>query len=197
MTLDSMGPFTPAGEAKQLVFINDPVAGMHYVLSPQERTARKMDMSAKEPPGRPDMPPSMEGKTESLGKKTIEGVEAEVRALPQHSYGTTVGDFDREKALVAKLPQARSQPKELRARVAAPASASRPSGRFKQLRGREVCAGDQAAWDEIESRRHWRPRGSERASPISERRKRISASGAASSATRSFGPSWLPMIATY
>jgi hypothetical protein len=77
MTLDSMGPFTPAGEAKQLVFINDPVAGMHYVLSPQERTARKMDMSAKKPPGRPDMPPSMEGKTESLGKKTIEGVEAE------------------------------------------------------------------------------------------------------------------------
>jgi hypothetical protein len=77
VTLDSIGPFAPTGDAQKLVFINDPVAGVHYVLSPQEHTARKMDMSAKEPPVRPDVPASTEGTTESLGKKTIEGVEAE------------------------------------------------------------------------------------------------------------------------
>jgi hypothetical protein len=77
VALDSIGPFPSTGEAKQLIFINDPVANTHYVLSPQERTARKMDRSAKEPPVRPDAPPSTEDRTELLGKKTIEGVEAE------------------------------------------------------------------------------------------------------------------------
>jgi hypothetical protein len=77
----------------------------------------------------------------------VKSVESEVRALPQHSYGTRVGDFDREKALVAKLPQLRSQPMELRASVAAPSSASRPSGRFKQLRGREFAVSYPENWE--------------------------------------------------
>jgi hypothetical protein len=77
VTLDSLGPIASGGEAQQLIFINDPVAGVHYVLYPQSRTARKMDISAKEPPVRPEPPSSAEGKTEALGKKSIEGVEAE------------------------------------------------------------------------------------------------------------------------
>src|SRR5215510_4626125 len=34
----------------------------------------------------------------------VRAVEAEIRALPQRSYGTMTGDFAREKSLVAKLP---------------------------------------------------------------------------------------------
>jgi hypothetical protein len=77
VTLDSIGPFSSSGEAQQLIFINDPVAGAHYVLYPQNHTARKMTMPANEAPPRPEQAASTESKTESLGKKTIEGVEAE------------------------------------------------------------------------------------------------------------------------
>jgi hypothetical protein len=77
----------------------------------------------------------------------VAAVETEIRALPQHQYGTTVGDFTREKALVAKVPQSRSQPRELRGAVAAPSTASRPSGRFKQLRGREFALSYPDNWE--------------------------------------------------
>lgn len=40
--LGAIGPFAVAGEPRQTVFINDPVAGTHYVLDPRTRTARKM-----------------------------------------------------------------------------------------------------------------------------------------------------------
>jgi hypothetical protein len=78
LTLDAIGPFAPSGEAQQLIFINDPVAGIHYVLYPQTQSGRKMKMPGKEPPPPfQELPPSTEARTESLGKKTIEGVEAE------------------------------------------------------------------------------------------------------------------------
>jgi hypothetical protein len=75
-TLDIVGPLAPAGEAMQMIFINDPVAGTHYVLDPQKRTARKMKLSSYGPP--PPPPPLAEDvKMESLGTQTIEGVVAE------------------------------------------------------------------------------------------------------------------------
>ena len=78
LSLDSLGPIGPNGEAQQLVFINDPVAGNHYVLYPQNHSGRKMKMPGKEPPPPfQEAPPSTEAKTEALGKKLIEGVEAE------------------------------------------------------------------------------------------------------------------------
>src|SRR5688572_23016467 len=42
VTLDSVGPFATAGEPAQLIFINDPVAGVHYILNQRDHTARKM-----------------------------------------------------------------------------------------------------------------------------------------------------------
>ena len=74
-TIEIVGPFAPAGEPPQRVFINDPVAGTHYVLDPQNRTARKLTLSEGPPP--PPPPDSSDVKTESLGKQTIEGVLAE------------------------------------------------------------------------------------------------------------------------
>jgi hypothetical protein len=46
--------------------------------------------------------------------------QAEIRALPQRSYGTTVGDFEHEKALVAQLPQVQNKSNPLRSGVSAP-----------------------------------------------------------------------------
>jgi len=77
----------------------------------------------------------------------VKAVQEEIRALPRHDYGTRVGDFEREKALVAQLPQLRSQPRELRGSSAAPSAASRPSGRFKQLRGREFALSYPDNWE--------------------------------------------------
>src|SRR5262249_33528618 len=60
-TLGGIGPWAPAGEPHKMAFINDPVAGYHYVLNPQERTAHKMPIPS----------PNTEGQaatfTESVG----------------------------------------------------------------------------------------------------------------------------------
>lgn len=41
-TFSAVGPFATAGEPAQSVFIHDPVAGVHYILDPRTRTARKI-----------------------------------------------------------------------------------------------------------------------------------------------------------
>lgn len=99
MALGAIGPLAANGGARQTVFINDPVAGVNYVLDPAERTARKMTRrerpmrggekaSAREArPGGGDVliqrakiagaSDRPQPRTESLGKRMIEGVEAE------------------------------------------------------------------------------------------------------------------------
>lgn len=98
-SLSGVGIFGPSMEPHQTVFINDPVAGVHYVLDPAEKTARKLPA----PPPLPALPGvevSKEGaahslvmkrrifaskaselnrnvKNESLGTQVIEGVMAE------------------------------------------------------------------------------------------------------------------------
>jgi len=84
-----VGPFATAGDAPNMIFISDPVAGVSYTLLPDSRIARKRTMrpapaasgrnfSPPRPPrSRDDRPPSDERKTESLGKHLIEGVAAE------------------------------------------------------------------------------------------------------------------------
>ena len=41
-TFGAIGPFPASGEPAQTVFINDPVAGVHYILDPSKKTARKL-----------------------------------------------------------------------------------------------------------------------------------------------------------
>jgi hypothetical protein len=41
-TLGTIGPFAAQGDPPQTVFINDPVAGVHYILDPRSRSARKL-----------------------------------------------------------------------------------------------------------------------------------------------------------
>jgi TonB family protein len=42
-TLNHIGPWATADEPPQTIFINDPVAGVRYVLNPRNRTAQKMN----------------------------------------------------------------------------------------------------------------------------------------------------------
>jgi hypothetical protein len=96
MTLGVLGPFASAGDPPQMVFINDPVAGAHYALDANQRTARKMPLPAGRPPH--DMAeqsdrhqPPFDIKTESLGKQVIEGIEVEgtrsVITIPAGKFG--------------------------------------------------------------------------------------------------------------
>ncbi len=41
-TLGYIGPYSTAGDVPQTVFINDPVAGVNYILDPATKTARKL-----------------------------------------------------------------------------------------------------------------------------------------------------------
>jgi hypothetical protein len=90
--LAALGPF-PAGEnAPRHVFIHDPVAGVAYVLEPDEKVARKLPKPGELPPLPPPpdgavgnvrferriekrLPPK--GEAESLGTQTMDGVEVE------------------------------------------------------------------------------------------------------------------------
>jgi hypothetical protein len=45
ITIDAIGPFT-AGQTRKTIFIHDPVAKINYVLDPQEKTVRKINLGA-------------------------------------------------------------------------------------------------------------------------------------------------------
>jgi len=79
--LAAVGPIPIEGQPKELILINDPVAGAHYVLDVQDHSARKLPYRDA-PPVSNGLPPEFEGSPEpvnfmSLGKQMIEGVEAE------------------------------------------------------------------------------------------------------------------------
>jgi hypothetical protein len=100
--LNEIGNWKASEEPKKLIFIQDPVAKVHYVLEPENQIARKisMDDHAPAPPregdkvevfAAPPMPPGGEAhkevfqyslpdkdaKTESLGTQTMEGLSVE------------------------------------------------------------------------------------------------------------------------
>lgn len=81
--LNNIGGFATAEDTPPMVFIDDPVAGVSYMLDAKNLKARKMQFRGAPPPGggMPPFPMRRDGqnelKTESLGKQMIEGVEAE------------------------------------------------------------------------------------------------------------------------
>src|SRR4051812_4782082 len=79
-TLTAIGPVAIEGVAPRMIFINDPVAGLHYVVDVNRKTFRRLPYRDN-PPG-PPLPSDFREtadpvKTELLGKKMIEGVKAE------------------------------------------------------------------------------------------------------------------------
>jgi hypothetical protein len=83
VTLNIGVPFIVEGETPRVIFINDVVTGAQYILQPNQHIARKMQMPTGRPPGDRKggldigPPPNQNVKLETLGKQTIEGVEAE------------------------------------------------------------------------------------------------------------------------
>jgi hypothetical protein len=108
-TLPAIGPFAASRNAPHVIFLNDPVAGVHYALEPDQKIARKMTP----PPSKADFikefkkelpsgdhfyaPAHGEVTTESLGTQAIEGVAVEgtrsTRTIP-------VGEIGNEKPIV-------------------------------------------------------------------------------------------------
>jgi hypothetical protein len=113
LTLPAIGSYTVSGAPPMVVFINDPVAGVAYVLDPANKTAHQFTLPAPRPP-RPNNSQPQQGNadpvqdavrnaldsalasvrnssTTSLGSKTIEGVLAEgtqvTRTIPAGRIG--------------------------------------------------------------------------------------------------------------
>ncbi|HEV2764987.1 MAG TPA: hypothetical protein VGV38_18535 [Pyrinomonadaceae bacterium] len=76
-TLGNLGPFAPAGEAPQTIFINDPVAGVNYILDPRERTARKLPLPRFRVRGKPGEVPAGTGQNGPARRRVQ--VETEMR----------------------------------------------------------------------------------------------------------------------
>jgi hypothetical protein len=113
-TLPAIGRYS-ATDAPKAIFINDPVAGVSYVLDPTRKTARKIVMPKFERgPGRggkPPLPKELAGPkgpgggngprrqnanitTESLGSQNIEGVLVQGTRVTRTIPAGTVGNQD-------------------------------------------------------------------------------------------------------
>jgi len=84
MTMGAMGPWATPRNASPMIVINDPVAGVGYMLNPSKQSAVKHALTApKGPRGNTQnrqarlQRTNANVTTESLGKQMIEGVEAE------------------------------------------------------------------------------------------------------------------------
>jgi hypothetical protein len=92
--LEMMGPFVPSGNPPTRIFINDVVTRTHYELDPESKTARRLkpppDGGGPPPTGGPPPGPSQVNE-ESVGRKSIEGIEADGRrstiTIPAGSIG--------------------------------------------------------------------------------------------------------------
>jgi hypothetical protein len=71
-TITVVGGYSAAGEPAQTTFINDPVAGVNYILDAKNRTARKIDYSAKIAAEK-KMVEGMKMKAEAMKAKGAEG----------------------------------------------------------------------------------------------------------------------------
>ncbi len=71
-TISVVGSYAAAGGPKQTTFINDPVAGVNYILDAKNKTARKIDVSAKIA-AESKMVEGMKMKAEAMKAKGAEG----------------------------------------------------------------------------------------------------------------------------
>ena len=71
-TITVVGGYSAAGEPAQTTFINDPVASVNYILDAKNRTARKIDYSAKIAAEK-GMVEAMKAKADAMKAKAAEG----------------------------------------------------------------------------------------------------------------------------
>ena len=78
-TISVVGAYSAAGGPAQTTFINDPVAGVNYILDAKNRTARKIDYSAKIAAEK-TMVEGMKAKSELMKKRAPDGAVEEKTA---------------------------------------------------------------------------------------------------------------------
>jgi hypothetical protein len=88
-SLSGLGALAPNSDhLPPVIFINDPVSGLNYALSPSDHTATRTGGRGSRGPGRAGGPPQGQGtrgpqrqntrdRNESLGHRTVEGVPAD------------------------------------------------------------------------------------------------------------------------
>jgi hypothetical protein len=94
--LEMVGGFSVVNGKNQspmLVFINDFASGSQYFLDLNNKVARRHPIGQGRPPRDGDTP---EGKSESLGKKAIEGIEAEGTKI---TFEIPAGDIGNDKPI--------------------------------------------------------------------------------------------------
>src|SRR5258708_4197748 len=105
VTFSAIGPLATSGQPKSFVFINDPVAGTHFILPPDAKTAEKMEMpfgkmkdEMKGKMGYRHQQALAEGslKKEDLGTRTIAGVSAQGTRV---THTIPAGQIGNEKAI--------------------------------------------------------------------------------------------------
>jgi hypothetical protein len=86
VTLSGLGPLQTSGKPHTMIMIGDPVAGVHYMLNPDQKVAHKMTLPTGAKAGQFEQKmqqrlakeeASGEVKKESLGTQAINGVNAE------------------------------------------------------------------------------------------------------------------------
>jgi hypothetical protein len=98
-SLPALGPVTASGNVHRAIFVNDPVAGVHYVLEPDQKVAHKMSPPADIKYFHPEHNQAMRGPaklgdqpvTESLGTQQMEGLTVTgtrtTRTIPAGAIG--------------------------------------------------------------------------------------------------------------
>jgi hypothetical protein len=105
--LGAVGPWAMTGDPQQTVFINDPIAGVNYVLDPRTRTARKM------PPFRVSVPTGTASISVTASTTKFRKKEGEVftavgppppmpEGAPNEFYRTTADPRDRKTESLGK-----------------------------------------------------------------------------------------------
>jgi hypothetical protein len=94
-TLAAIGPWATAGDPPQTVFINDPVAGVNYILDPRTKTARKLPL-----PPAVEAPERRPGAADPVSKRRVKGEEVFEEAVPGAGGGVVMyqSSGDDEKA---------------------------------------------------------------------------------------------------
>jgi hypothetical protein len=115
-TISVVGGYSAAGEPAQTTFINDPVAGVNYILDAKNRSARKIDYSAKI----------------AAEKKMVDGMKMKAEAMK--AKGAEGGASAGEKIAVEKAAAAGGFQFEMRTGGAMGPGGPPPGGGFVMMR---------------------------------------------------------------
>ncbi|HEX2523178.1 MAG TPA: hypothetical protein VHP35_13730 [Terriglobia bacterium] len=95
-TLSAIGPWAAAGDPPQTIFINDPVAGVNFVLNPKDKTARKLPQPSFVSKGKVEQrPPAGATRRVETNEPAVYSPTAEARLAEPAGSDRMVGALSR------------------------------------------------------------------------------------------------------